>query len=150
MLEADSNPWQRCTSAVMLPVQKYFDNCKPYCYKCYYRVSCRPGRRPGQNVISWRRPPTCNCRSSVEIVVRDLCRACAELDEAVVIQKQGAKPVSPSYLGDPSVACGVCGEKLLSDGPRWWYCGRCRKECTWDGHLNWVERSKRVKLSNKC
>ena len=43
---------------------------------------------------------------------RGSCRACAELDEADIVRKQGARNVSRLHLGDPPVACGLCGEKL--------------------------------------
>ncbi|KAL2022441.1 hypothetical protein VTK56DRAFT_5270 [Thermocarpiscus australiensis] len=128
---------------------QHLTDCRPYCFKCFYKTYCRWWGPQGQRLA--RHADTCGLRdrqTDVEMVVgpvraaakiETLCRMCASMTQAERKDKLEARDAMElDRLARHPLACAKCKEILPGRGPRWWICHQCFTECPSKMHPPWA------------
>jgi len=111
---------------------EHLNYCTQYCSKCFRTRMCRSA---GPRELS----PQCNCNVNIGTFGKQLCRFCLQLPDRVakerVEKREYEEMLATAAL---QVNCGGCSKRLPKTGPRWWACGRCRRECRSPFHPQWA------------
>ncbi len=110
----------------------HLDHCTQYCSKCFRTRMCRSA---GPRELSSQ----CGCNNDRTSIGKQLCRFCLKLPDQVA-KARAEKKEHEEMLAKAAqqVHCGGCSKRLPKTGPRWWACGRCRKECRSPSHPQWA------------
>ncbi|ELR05082.1 hypothetical protein GMDG_07124 [Pseudogymnoascus destructans 20631-21] len=108
------------------PTSLHLEDCKPRCTTCYKDTTS------GQS--------SCKCRPY--LTKQMVCVNCRKLPSEVLVTHRDARDRAKleRSLMQP-VPCSHCGAGLETDGPRWWVCTRCERECANHIHPGWAPKS---------
>lgn len=127
-----------CATSVLLPradTTGHLHHCTQYCSKCFRTRLCRPS---GPRELSRK----CICNINRGTSLQSLCRFCLELPDGVAKERVEKRELDRMLAkAAKQVNCGGCGKRLPKTGPRWWACGRCKKECRSAFHPQWAGKA---------
>jgi hypothetical protein len=111
---------------------EHLNHCTQYCSKCFRTRICRSA---GPRELT----PKCSCNADRGTFGKQLCRFCLKLPDKVTKERVEKKEYKEMLaIAARQVNCGGCSKRLPKTGPRWWACGRCRKECRSPFHPQWA------------
>ncbi|OCK79624.1 hypothetical protein K432DRAFT_417213 [Lepidopterella palustris CBS 459.81] len=135
------------------PLVFHLDICKPHCSPCYFSAVCQQNTdrlgntrcacAPRSEITKWQKiwhGPSATLNLSTTAPSRGICRLCNVLDDATLLGAREARSRAEMRDAGRFKNCSKCAGSLGSRGPRWWVCGRCKKECRSHVHPAWGEK----------
>jgi hypothetical protein len=164
--------WQSCKYSRALKQTTpcfHLDTCRPYCTNCYFTVvqkhvymyrhtdqrccKCAPVT-PTPNIFQrcFRSSSYYTlAQVSLPYITRQVCRDCHWLGDGRLLDKRLNRTKSelknaqgPGSQRTGMDRCGNCAGGL-GNGPQWWVCKLCKKECRSIMHGAWSSRTERSK-----